>query len=349
MYRPAVSGSLCWLPAHPTLVQSLRPFPQFGNIPVRWSPLGNSWYDSLQLKGTKRYSHGSDCVGRLHLAEGTRPWSGRRHDQRRLQPRNQKNISPQSIPFIFVTAINYRTPALVPIAGCVSHSGWTVNGRYSALSERTPDRRSDSAEQPRPSTCFAARRQPRAGQPLFLKDLNCHCFDPSKELVLNPAPGPSPRRDEWGTSAAYYNDYRSFRRPSEQFSLGAHSASASGCRFRDPGHVLQCVQPDILERSGFRQCAPTPTFASRYGDRGLRSYQHRHDSLRTTRRCPKRPLPVLIMTGPSTPNEADGYSEVRPALLRKEVSRPFLVPGDLADREVVPLASQFATQYTLHV
>jgi hypothetical protein len=25
------------------------------------------------------------------------------------------------------------------------------------------------------------------GQPLFLKDLNCHCIDPNKEFVLNPA------------------------------------------------------------------------------------------------------------------------------------------------------------------
>ena len=25
------------------------------------------------------------------------------------------------------------------------------------------------------------------GQPLFLQDPNCHCFDPSKTFVLNPA------------------------------------------------------------------------------------------------------------------------------------------------------------------
>jgi hypothetical protein len=58
------------------------------------------------------------------------------------------------------------------------------------------------------------------GEPLFLKDINCHCFDPSNEYVLNPNAWAEPAAGQWGTSAAYYNDYRSFRRPSEQFSLG---------------------------------------------------------------------------------------------------------------------------------
>jgi hypothetical protein len=31
-----------------TVAQSLRPFPQFGNLPVSGNPLGKTWYDSLQ-------------------------------------------------------------------------------------------------------------------------------------------------------------------------------------------------------------------------------------------------------------------------------------------------------------
>ena len=41
-----------------TVAQSLRPFPQFGNINSLGVPLGESRYDSLQVKATKRYSHG---------------------------------------------------------------------------------------------------------------------------------------------------------------------------------------------------------------------------------------------------------------------------------------------------
>jgi hypothetical protein len=56
--------------------------------------------------------------------------------------------------------------------------------------------------------------------PLFLKDLNCHCIDPTKELVLNPKAWTNPPDGQFGTGAPYYNDYRYQRRPSESMSIG---------------------------------------------------------------------------------------------------------------------------------
>jgi len=56
--------------------------------------------------------------------------------------------------------------------------------------------------------------------PLFTEDLNCHCFDPNKVFVLNPAAWTQPAPGQWGTSAAYYNDYRLQRRPNENLGLG---------------------------------------------------------------------------------------------------------------------------------
>jgi hypothetical protein len=58
------------------------------------------------------------------------------------------------------------------------------------------------------------------GQPLFTQDLNCHCFDPTKTLVLNPAAWADPAPGTWGTSTAYYNDYRQQRHPVENFNVG---------------------------------------------------------------------------------------------------------------------------------
>jgi len=58
------------------------------------------------------------------------------------------------------------------------------------------------------------------GQPLFLKDLNCHCFDPNKEFVLNPAAWSDPAPGTFGKGAAYYSDYRQQRQPVENFAFG---------------------------------------------------------------------------------------------------------------------------------
>ena len=144
-----------------TLVQSLRPFPQFGNIPVRWSPLGNSWYDSLQVKVTKRYSHGLSTLQPASPGRKSSPLGadgGTINDV--FNRRNQKNISPQSMPFVFVIAINYQSPASV-------RNRWFVrNGRMDirrdpALPERTPDRRATAQNNLTPAFASAALWQSR--------------------------------------------------------------------------------------------------------------------------------------------------------------------------------------------
>ena len=44
------------------LIQTLRPFPQFAGVNYLWAPLGRTWYDSLQVKLTKRFSHNFDLT-----------------------------------------------------------------------------------------------------------------------------------------------------------------------------------------------------------------------------------------------------------------------------------------------
>ena len=58
------------------------------------------------------------------------------------------------------------------------------------------------------------------GVPLFLQDLNCHCFDPTKTLVLNKDAWAAPPAGTYSPSPAYYNDYRAQRRPTENFNMG---------------------------------------------------------------------------------------------------------------------------------
>src|SRR5262249_12521316 len=97
--------------------------------------------------------------------------------------------------------------------------GWTVGTilRYqSATPIAVPSAQNNLGAQLGRGT--VANRVP--GVPLFLKDLNCHCYDPNNEFVLNQAAWADPAQGQWGTSAAYYDDYRGFRRPSEQISFG---------------------------------------------------------------------------------------------------------------------------------
>ena len=57
-------------------------------------------------------------------------------------------------------------------------------------------------------------------QPLYSKDLNCHCIDPYRDFVLNAAAWTNPAPGTWGAAAPYYSDFRYERRPTEQMSLG---------------------------------------------------------------------------------------------------------------------------------
>ena len=203
-----------------TVAQALRPYPQFGNITVDWAPLGGSWYDSLQVKATKRYAHGLDLTAAFTWQDEMASGAESEPANNVYNRPNQKYISPYSMPLVFVTSFTYTIPRFGTNRWLRKAAGdWIVSGmlRYSSgLPILVP-----TANNALSSLIFQstfANRVP--GQPLFLKNLNCHCFDPNTTFVLNPAAWSDPAAGQWGTSAAYYNDYRSARRYDEQLGLG---------------------------------------------------------------------------------------------------------------------------------
>ncbi len=57
-------------PAGNSLQSALYPFPQYGNLCITGSPTGDTKYDSLQIKVTKRLSHGLQAGGNFTWGQG---------------------------------------------------------------------------------------------------------------------------------------------------------------------------------------------------------------------------------------------------------------------------------------
>jgi hypothetical protein len=224
-------------PTNASVLQSLRPFPQFGNL-TGAGPLGRTWYDSLQVKATKRLSRGLDAsfnftwAKELQLSADTDGGGGTIND---ITARNSnKQFSSFSRPFWSVLAVNYETQKWGD-KRLLNHiiAGWTIGGvvQYGSGLPILIPATGTAASNLATSLGRATRAERIPGVPLFLQDLNCHCFDPAQTQVLNPAAWRDPTPGTFTPSAMYYNDYRFQRRPRETMSFGRSFAITERARF----------------------------------------------------------------------------------------------------------------------
>jgi hypothetical protein len=215
-------------PLTQSLAQALRPFPQFTTINVLWDPLGDSWYDALQVKTTKRLSNGLSFVSTFswqkNLVSGAEigdPLTGANgviNDV--FNRKNQKDISVYDQPFLFNISAAYTTPKLNAnkVLSWVARD-WTY-GAFLQYASGFPIA-APTANNNLNSTVFQNTLADRVpAQPLYTVDLNCHCYDPNKNFALNPAAWVNPPVGQFGTTAAYYSDYRTQRRPTENMNVG---------------------------------------------------------------------------------------------------------------------------------
>jgi hypothetical protein len=250
-------------PTSSTLAQSLRPYPQFGGLGGRWVARGNSWYDSLQAKLTKRYSHGlTGTVAftwqkELNLGAGGLGANipGTPTNDILNRP-NNKYIAAESQPLQLAFGFDYRLSGLVSNRWLRAiQRDWTFGAvfRYtSGLPILAP-----SAQNSLSTLLFRgtyANRVP--GQPLYIKHPNCHCIDPNKDFILNPAAWSDPSPGQFGTAAAYYSDYRYARRPSESMSLGRLFRIREGMSFEVRGEFF-----NIFNRTQFNNPDSTNALA----------------------------------------------------------------------------------------
>ena len=100
-------------PLTATVAQSLRPFPQFnsGLTPI-WAPLGDTWYDSLQVKATKRLSHGLDATVAFTWAKDLDNMAGNNVPTDVGNRQTAKTLDALDRPLVASFAVNYTVPAL---------------------------------------------------------------------------------------------------------------------------------------------------------------------------------------------------------------------------------------------
>ncbi|HEY7333859.1 MAG TPA: TonB-dependent receptor [Bryobacteraceae bacterium] len=249
-----------------TVAQSLRPYPQFNTAPTAlWAPLGDNWYESLQLKVIKRLSHGLDLSYNFTwsktLVNGI---EGTENDL--FNRSTDKFLSGSDRPLVSNINITYTAP----VPGWAGNkilkyvlSGWTT-GALLTYASGTPIAVPPSTTLLNTYTFATTSYLNRVpGVPLFLQDLNCHCFDPAKTLVLNPAAWVAPAPGTYSSSPAYYNDYRSQRHPTENFNVGRNFRIRESMSFSVRAEFVNIFNRTVLPAPSSTTPLTAPTcFAS---------------------------------------------------------------------------------------
>jgi hypothetical protein len=223
-------------PLSATVAQALRPFPQFNcsfsatgaptcMIPT-WTPLGDTWYNSMQVKATKRLSHGLDLLFNYTWAKELDNLGGTFFPTDVGNRQTARTLATLYRPQVTSVAINYITPSLKgsnstpmkAVSWAARDWQFGIFTQYSSGALIPPPLANASPTMlSLVSQGTVQNRVPNV--PLFTQDLNCHCFDPGATFVLNPAAWSNPAAGQFGSST-YYNDYRAQRRPVENLAIG---------------------------------------------------------------------------------------------------------------------------------
>jgi outer membrane receptor protein involved in Fe transport len=239
------------MPPSTTVAQALRPAPQFtspGAVDLG-PPIGKTWYDSLQTKVTKRFSHGLSMQASFVWAKGDVLGSGAEagnittlagipiyNDIYNYGINKQLNqlVRPEAL----IISGTYLTPKIPEANGggmkVLSQVvrdwqlGWVLRYQNGALIQ-TPYSNNQLNLQLARATPTNWNYVPGVN-PLAV-DPNCGCFNPQTSLVLSKAAWTDAPGGTFGVSAPFYNNYRWQRQPAESMSFGRNFRMGKEGRF----------------------------------------------------------------------------------------------------------------------
>jgi hypothetical protein len=207
-----------------SLQTALYPFPQFTSstgtaIGVSGSPTGNSKYDSLQIKATKRFSHNLQGGGSFTWGQGF----NRATRQDFFNPASAvwaiQNYPPLALTFNAI----YEVPkaSFLPKWANALSKDWQLGwySRYQSAAYLTPPTS--------PTLNFLQSEDIRVpDQSLYTQGVNINdhsTFDVNRTQVLNPAAWKAcPANSVCPATAVLYKDFRGPRQPSENANIGRH-------------------------------------------------------------------------------------------------------------------------------
>jgi hypothetical protein len=222
-------------PANQTVRQSLMPFPQYtGALAPVGAPLGKNWYDALQTKATKRFSHGLSLNANYTYSKALALTSSPDPFNRNLG----KNYSAYDLPHQFRLSAQYQTPRLqsgLPVLKnkAVSYflsgwgMGWFLSYQSAALvglptSSGTVPISDFLGYGPGPAQLIPGMSPWSVNwtdyngavhhTPL---NINCHCFNPATTVVLNPAAFENVPNGQFGANQSSIRWFRGMRLPVE--------------------------------------------------------------------------------------------------------------------------------------
>jgi hypothetical protein len=238
-------------PSSETLAQALRPYPQWFGVPSFLGPPdGDTWYDALQIKVTKRYSHG--LTAQLAYTFSKSLTNAANSNTSYLTPNDpvlndpfnlptDKQLSGFDQPQVLVISFSYTTPKAEglfgdkPIGKGLSWLArdWIIGGvlKYASgqLIQSSPS--NDSAfwntmgvgGTPLNGVSNFGGAAPLAnyvpGQSCLAVNPNSH-FDPTTTLALNANAWTEPAQGTFGNAAPFYTNCRWQRQPAESLSAG---------------------------------------------------------------------------------------------------------------------------------
>jgi hypothetical protein len=234
-FGPAYPG----MPTTQTVAQQIRPHPQWpgsvtGNL---GPPIGKTWYDSLQTKVTKRFSHGLSAQGSYvfskALVNGTGSEEGGITTLAGVPIYNDifnyginKQLNQLVPPDELLITGSYVTPKLVADSGALKvlskvvrdwQLGWVLRYQNGQLIQTPYSNNELNLQLERTAQTFWNRVP---GVNLLAVNPNCGCFNPQTTLVLNPAAWTDAPGGTFGVSAPFYSNYRWQRQPAESMSFG---------------------------------------------------------------------------------------------------------------------------------